>query len=79
VFEIDKQGKLSVLHSFNFWVDGACPCSSLHPDSSGNLYGVTYDGGGGEGAVFKLSKTDNETVLYPFSGMNGDGNIQVQD
>ena len=73
VFEIDKRGKLSVLHSFSFWVDGACPCSSLHVDSSGNLYGVTFDGGGGEGAVFKLSKTDNETVLYAFSGTNGDG------
>jgi uncharacterized repeat protein (TIGR03803 family) len=73
VFKIDKGGKLSVLHSFNFWVDGACPCSSLHLDSAGNLYGVTFDGGGGEGAVFKLSKSGNETVLYAFSGMNGDG------
>lgn len=73
VFRIDKRGKMSVIHSFNFWVDGACPCSSLHLDSSGNLYGVTFDGGGGEGAVFKLSKTDYETVLYAFSGTNGDG------
>ena len=73
VFRIDKRGKMSVIHSFNFWVDGACPCSSLHLDSSGNLYGVTFDGGGGLGAVFKLSKNLDETVLYAFSGMNGDG------
>jgi uncharacterized repeat protein (TIGR03803 family) len=73
VFRIDKRGKMSVIHSFSFWVDGACPCPSLHVDSSGNLYGVTFDGGGGEGAVFKLSENLDETVLYAFSGMNGDG------
>jgi uncharacterized repeat protein (TIGR03803 family) len=41
-------------------------------DSAGNLYGTTYYGGIGsglgKGTVFRLSKSDNTTVLHKFTG-----------
>ena len=43
-------------------------------DSAGNLYGTTAGGGTtGLGTVFKLGTKGNETVLYNFTGANGDG------
>lgn len=50
-------------------------------DRDGNLYGTTYAGGGGNctggcGLVYKLSPSPGgwtQTVLYRFSGSNGDG------
>jgi uncharacterized repeat protein (TIGR03803 family) len=43
-------------------------------DSEGNLYGTTQYGGAYEnGAVFKVDKNGNETVLYSFQGGFGDG------
>lgn len=38
-------------------------------DKHGNLYGTTYSGGANyRGAVFKLSKAGQETLLYSFTG-----------
>jgi uncharacterized repeat protein (TIGR03803 family) len=45
----------TVLYSFANSPDGANPVNSLIWDASGNLYGVTYAGGNGNGAVFELS------------------------
>jgi uncharacterized repeat protein (TIGR03803 family) len=50
-------------------------------DSAGNLYGTTQKGGTGCpspftpgcGVVFKIDPAGNETVLYSFTGANGDG------
>ena len=64
--------------------DGSYPRSTLIFDASGNLYGTTEYGGSGEcenycGTVFELSPVSErsgswrETVLYAFSGKNGDG------
>jgi uncharacterized repeat protein (TIGR03803 family) len=53
-------------------------------DSAGNLYGATANGGtgcsspfgtSGCGTVFKLNPTGHETVLYRFTGANGDGSF----
>jgi uncharacterized repeat protein (TIGR03803 family) len=42
-------------------------------DSADNLYGTTARGGSaGFGTVFELNPTDQETVLYSFTGTNGD-------
>jgi uncharacterized repeat protein (TIGR03803 family) len=77
VFEVTQTGKLTVLYSFKGSPDGAGPLSSLFRDAAGNLYGTTFAGGitsqcangdTGCGAVYKLTPTGKETVLYAFSG-----------
>lgn len=79
VFRITPAGKEKVLHSFSQTDgDGAFPWyGTLARDSSGNLYGTTVWGGiKGQlccGTVFKVTASGEETVLYRFSGINGDG------
>jgi len=76
VFKIDKTGTESVLYSFTGGPDGCFPDQGVVPDSDGNLYGTTSDGGAGFcnsgfGTVFKLDTTGKLTVLHTFGG--GDG------
>jgi uncharacterized repeat protein (TIGR03803 family) len=72
VFEINAQGKFSVLHTFDF-SDGAAP-KNLVEDSNGDLYGTTIWGGNsacqrtGCGVIFKLTTAGDFTLLYSFSG-----------
>jgi uncharacterized repeat protein (TIGR03803 family) len=83
VFKLDPSGKYTVLYSFTGTSDdGANPVAALIMDSAGNLYGTTLDGGApcyspgpesGCGTVFKLDPSGKETVLYHFTGANGDG------
>jgi uncharacterized repeat protein (TIGR03803 family) len=70
VFELEKAGTETVLHSFvGYPTDGAFPSAGLVRDSSGNLYGTaTYGGGSDSGVVFELATTGTETVLYSFLG-----------
>jgi uncharacterized repeat protein (TIGR03803 family) len=65
----------SVLYTFT-GPDGANPNAALIRDAKGNFCGTTYRGGSGScdygcGTVFKLDKTGKETVLYSFSGTDG--------
>jgi uncharacterized repeat protein (TIGR03803 family) len=67
-----------VLHKFIGPPDGGFPNGGVIVDSKANLYGTTSEGGtgscnGGCGTVFKLSPSGTETVLYSFTGTNGDG------
>lgn len=56
VFELDKAGKLTVLHSFTGGTDGSTPFGGVIRDSAGNLYGTTQLGGSsGFGTVFKIT------------------------
>jgi uncharacterized repeat protein (TIGR03803 family) len=64
IFKIDTAGHETVLHSFTGGADGAYPTAGLVMDASGNLYGVTDDGGDancqvdqqqGCGVVFKIT------------------------
>jgi len=71
-----------LLHKFGTGKDGTVPMGGVLMDSSGNLYGTTYDGGDstacgssyGCGTIYKLAKpssaggTWNETLLYSFGG-----------
>lgn len=68
-----------VIYAFSGFPDcGNLPIASLIADKSGNLYGTTLGGGAyGGGCIFKLSPNPDsswsETVLYSFSGPDGDG------
>jgi uncharacterized repeat protein (TIGR03803 family) len=70
VFKIDPSGNETVLYSFTGGADGGFPLFvALARDSAGNLYGTTEVGGAsGNGVVFKLDPSGNETVLYSFTG-----------
>jgi uncharacterized repeat protein (TIGR03803 family) len=74
VFEVEPNGKESVLYSFcsNACLDGAQPFAGLVLDGAGNLYGTTFAGGAnGTGTVFKVDSTGKETVLYSFCSQPG--------
>ncbi|MGB8908724.1 MAG: choice-of-anchor tandem repeat GloVer-containing protein [Candidatus Cybelea sp.] len=75
VFAITKSGKETVLHSFCSIAsckDGAYPIAGLI-DVKGTLYGTTNIGGAnGDGTVFAITPSGNETVLYSFKA-SGDG------
>ena len=75
VFEVDRSGTETVLHSFTGGTDGAYPYAGLILDSAGNLFGTTSGGGGfNAGTVFEVDRTGKEVVLYTFSGgADGDG------
>lgn len=84
VFKLSKSGKRKVLHRFT-GLDGYAPGAfegggSLVRDQKGTIYGTTTAGGTGTqqcsigcGTVFKIDTTGKETVIYNFTGMNGDG------
>jgi uncharacterized repeat protein (TIGR03803 family) len=81
-FKLDTGGNVTILHSFAFTTsgEGTEPYGSLIRDTAGNLYGVTEFGGDlscfsgqGCGVVFKLDASNNETILYNFTGTSGDG------
>jgi uncharacterized repeat protein (TIGR03803 family) len=75
VFKITTAGVLTVLHSFvnGTFTDGSGP-SGVVQGTDGNFYGVTsYGGSTGNGAVFKVTPTGTETILYSFVNGNGDG------
>jgi len=75
VFKVNTSGKETVLHTFKGGVaDGAYPFASLSRDATGNLYGTAaYGGSSGNGVVFKVSTSGQETVLYSFAGGTTDG------
>jgi len=75
VFKVDPSGNETVLYSFGASnSDGAEPEGGLLLDSAGNLFGTTSLGGtAGAGTIFKLDPSGHETVLYSFTGANGDG------
>jgi len=55
VYELSKNGTLTLLHSFT-GADGDYPIGGLILDANGNLYGTTvYGGRDGYGTVFKLT------------------------
>jgi uncharacterized repeat protein (TIGR03803 family) len=80
IFEVGKKSGAWVetpLYTFTGGSDGGVPQAGLTIDSSGNLYGTTYQGGSGSGVVFELSpgkkKTWNYSVLWTFTGGNDGG------
>jgi uncharacterized repeat protein (TIGR03803 family) len=78
VFELKKNGRMVVLHSFTGGRDGGTPYAALVRDAAGNLYGTTLSGGRhGDGTVFKIDAQGKETVLHSFSQASGNGESPV--
>jgi uncharacterized repeat protein (TIGR03803 family) len=87
VFKIDPSGAATVLHDFNYSLDGGYPAAGLIMDSQGNVYGTTsFGGSNGTGTVFKIDPSGTEFVLltlnstygiFPFAGliMDSQGNL----
>jgi len=59
-----------VLYNFTGGKDGAYPYGNLVADPEGNLYGTTFGfrNQNSFGAVFRVSKSGNFTVLHSFAG-----------
>jgi uncharacterized repeat protein (TIGR03803 family) len=79
VYKVDTSGNFSVLYTFGAASqhDGAFPDASITLDQDGNIYGTTWAGGtDGIGTVFELDSTGHQTVLYSFTG--ADGNTPTQ-
>jgi uncharacterized repeat protein (TIGR03803 family) len=75
VYEVTKTGEEKVLYSFGAqFQDAAFPIANLTFDKAGNLYGTTGTGGLYQhGAVFELSPTGAEKLVYSFGGQSSDG------
>jgi uncharacterized repeat protein (TIGR03803 family) len=84
VFKLTQSGGIwseTVLYRFTGGADGSLPNSALVADKSGNLYGVTGQGGlqngcygQGCGTVFEISPSSSgwaESVIYTFQSMEG--------
>ncbi len=80
VFELDSSRRLTVLYSFTGKEDGGSPAGKLFLDErTGNLFGTAFGGGiagltcppGGCGAIFEVSPSGKEKVLYYFQGSDG--------
>jgi uncharacterized repeat protein (TIGR03803 family) len=78
-FKIDSTGNETTIYDFTGQSgDGAHP-NGIISDGAGNFYGITIQGGSSNcwcGAVFKVDSAGNETVLYSFTGQNGDGSFE---
>jgi uncharacterized repeat protein (TIGR03803 family) len=75
VFKIDYAGKFSVSHTFKGKDGGPFPDGWLATDYWGDIYGITGNGGSavsstnlGNGTIFKIDRSGEESVLYNFSG-----------
>jgi len=74
VFKVTASGKEAVLYTFTGIGGDGFPQSGVVRDSSGNLYGMTPNGGtSNAGTVFKLDPTGKKTVLHSFTGSNDGG------
>ncbi len=80
VFKLDTTtGAETVLYSFTGSPDASQPEKGLVRDAQGNLYGTAHGGAYGYGAIFKVDKTNKETVLYSFSFGSNHASVPVMD
>jgi len=73
VFKVDVSGHETVLHTFARGPEGNQPyLAGVILDPEGNLYGTTsFNGAGGDGAVYELDKSGNASAVYAFPGNEG--------
>jgi uncharacterized repeat protein (TIGR03803 family) len=79
VFKVGAAGAESVFYSFGPMdgSDAQDPIAGVIMDSAGNLYGTGSSGGTNTtGAVFKITPSGKESILYSFGPLAGsDGNF----
>jgi len=75
VFKVTPTGTESVLYSFvNGLGDGFNPSGNLIQATNGSFYGTAPDGGAyGDGAIFEITPSGRESVLYSFNANANDG------
>ncbi|QNF31329.1 DNRLRE domain-containing protein (plasmid) [Adhaeribacter swui] len=83
IFKISVGGIFTVLHDFDYTVDGGNPSADLVQGSDGSFYGMTSRGGTfNAGTIFKINSDGAFTVLRHFNpssdGANPGGNLVVQ-
>jgi uncharacterized repeat protein (TIGR03803 family) len=77
VFKIDPARQEVLLHTFTGGSDGAYPSGIIYDESTGNIFGMTSEGGNGSncfsgcGVVYRLSPDGIETVLHNFDVTDG--------
>lgn len=75
IFKISKQGAFSVFYSFcaegGDCPDGEAPGGGLIQAADGNFYGVTTQGLGNSGEVYKITPSGVLTVLHTFNSSDG--------
>jgi uncharacterized repeat protein (TIGR03803 family) len=82
VFKITPAGDESLLYTFGQSpTDATYPAGGLIQASDGYLYGATTNGGsygyGGGGAVYRLSLSGTETIVYSFAAPSAQGTYPV--
>ncbi len=79
IVKLSPGGQFTVLHKFKAaktYKNGYEPAGNLVSDKDGNLYGTAgggYGSRGGNGIIYKLSKSGKLTILYRFHGADGAG------
>ncbi len=74
VFQMTPDGAQRILHEFTGTPDGCGPWAGVSLDAKGNMFGTTYFGGQyGQGAVFMITPSGEETILHSFGGPDGAG------
>lgn len=69
VFKVSRKASFRGLHEFGGKGDAQLPYAALIPDGGGGFYGTACIGGASKkGAVFNISSTGAETVVYSFLG-----------
>jgi uncharacterized repeat protein (TIGR03803 family) len=75
VASVAQSQTFTVLYSFGVSPDGSNPQAALIPDGQGGAYGTTFYGGAhGYGALFRLDRTGQESIVYSFAGPPDGGN-----
>jgi uncharacterized repeat protein (TIGR03803 family) len=77
IFQITQAGEFATLYNFCSvpgCPDGGNPTAALVPAADGNLYGVTFSGGGvnGGGTFFTMTPSGTLTTLYNFCSGSAD-------
>jgi len=64
----------NTIYNFAGTPDGQGPFAGVIQDSAGNLYGTTLTGGTacGYGSIFKITAKGAESLLYSYSGLDGE-------